>query len=77
MKGVSAAIIVLAGAICLAVGALISSPPQLSLTENGLQIGGPPFIMTARGILMIAGAVLGIIGLIGWIVAQRGELGDR
>ena len=77
MKGVSAAIIVLAGAICFAVGALISSPSQLSLTEDGFQFGEPPFIMTARGILMIAGAVLGIIGLIGWIVAQRGELGDR
>ena len=77
MKSVSAAIIVLAGAICFGVGAMISSPTQILLTEDGLQIGPPPFFMTARGILMIAGAVLGIIGVIAWFSGQGGEPGDR
>jgi|HubBroStandDraft_6_1064221.scaffolds.fasta_scaffold4472162_1 hypothetical protein len=72
MKSLSAAIVLLAGVICFSVGALIPSPgPQVTLTENGLQFGGAPPMVTTGGILMIAGALLAVIGLIVWIVAFR------
>jgi hypothetical protein len=77
MKGMSAAMLVLAGAVCFTVGAMMSTPTRLLLNEDGIEIGPPPFMMTARGILMIAGVVVGVIGLIGWIMAQKRQSGDR
>jgi hypothetical protein len=72
MKSVSAAIIVLAGVICFSAGALIPAPgPQIALTENGLSIFGPPPMLTTGGILMTAGALLAIVGVIGWIIMSR------
>jgi len=39
------------------------------LNENGLRIGPPT--LTTGGILMTAGALLAVIGLIAWFMSQR------
>ncbi|HXY32849.1 MAG TPA: hypothetical protein VEI07_01400 [Planctomycetaceae bacterium] len=73
MRTVSAAIIVLAGVVCLSIGAMIPEPPPtLQFDAGGISLTPP--LLTTHSALMFVGGLLAVAGIIAWVwLLRRGE----